>query len=101
MREFDNIDLPNDCVLVKRDKPQERTASGLYLGDAEEASPTTGIIVKVGTNLILKGLDKTLLNVRIRFKEAFAESLDIDNEEYLFFRDLEPSIYYYFKNEKN
>ena len=27
--------------------------------------------------------------------EAFGEILMIDNEEYLFFRELEPSIYYY------
>ena len=50
----------------------------------------------------MKNLSTTFnpIGQRVRFREAFGEIIMIDNEEYLFFRDLEPSIYYYI-NEKN
>lgn len=99
---LENIILVDKCVLVKRDEPLKQTASGIILGENFGETINTGVIVKLGIEAILDGIDNnTLLGQRIRFKEAFAEELDIEGEKYLFFRNLEPSIYYFIKNEKN
>ena len=98
---LENIHLPGEYVLVKRDEPLKQTTSGIFLGEDSNEIIDTGVIVKLGIKAILDGFDKTLLGQRIRFKEAFAEELDIEGEKYLFFRDLEPSIYYYIDNEEN
>ena len=102
MKELDKAILPGECVLIKRDKPLEQTASGIFLGEDSTEIIDTGIIVKVGIELTMKNLSTTFnpIGQRVRFREAFGEIIMIDNEEYLFFRDLEPSIYYYI-NEKN
>ena len=102
MKELDKIVLPRECVLVKRDKPLEKTASGIFLGEDLAEKIDTGTIVKVGIEITMKLIDSEWkpVGTRVRFKEAFAEPLLIDNEEYLFFRELEPSIYYYI-NEEN
>ena len=102
MKELDKIVLPRECVLVKRDKPLEKTASGIFLGEDSAEKIDTGTIVKVGLDHIVLPPDSrwSPIGQRVRFKEAFAEPLLIDNEEYLFFRELEPSIYYYI-NEEN
>lgn len=100
MKEIDKITLPGECVLIKKDKPLEKTASGIFLGDIKEVVDT-GVIVKVGIDLTLKLLDSSwsVIGKKVRFRESFGESLIIDNEEYIFFRELEPSIYYYIDEE--
>ena len=95
-KELDKAVLPGECILIKRDKPLEQTASGIFLGEDTTEIIDTGIIVKVGEVLE----DFKFIGVKVRFREAFGEMIMIDNEEYLFFRELEPSIYYYI-NEKN
>ena len=102
MKEFDKAVLPGECVLIKRDKPLEQTASGIFLGEDSTEIVDTGTIVKIGINLSIELTGSTwdIIGQRVRFKEVFGEILIIDNEEYLFFRELEPSIYYYI-NEKN
>lgn len=108
---LDKIILPAKCVLVKRDKPIKQTASGIFLGENTNETIDTGIIVKIGSELIIQEFKNNsilgfenfpgLIGARIRFKEVFAELLQIEGEEYLFFRDLEPSIYYFIEDEKN
>ena len=110
-KELDKAVLPAKCVLVKRDKPLEKTASGIFLGENTNETIDTGIIVKIGSELIIQEFKNNsilgfenfpgLIGARIRFKEVFAEPLQIEGEEYLFFRDLEPSIYYFIEDEKN
>lgn len=94
---LDKIILPGECILIKRDKPLEKTASGIFLGEDSTEVIDTGVIVKVGIKMTMDLINSEWKPVgqKVRFKEAFAESLLIDNEEYLFFRELEPSIYYY------
>lgn len=95
MKEIDRVMLPGECMLIKRDKPAEKTASGIFLGDSSTEKIDTGTIVKIGMTLeVPKYIGK-----KVRFRESFGESLIIDNEEYLFFRELEPSIYYYINEE--
>ena len=93
----DKITLPGEAVLIKRDKPIEKTASGIFLGEDSTEIVDTGTIVKIGMDLSIKLIGSTwdIIGQRVRFKEVFGEILIIDNEEYLFFRELEPSIYYY------
>ena len=102
MKEFDKAVLPGECVLIKRDKPLEQTASGIFLGEDTTEIIDTGVIVKVGMNIVMDLINSKWkpVGTRVRFREAFGEIIMIDNEEYLFFRELEPSIYYYI-NEKN
>lgn len=101
-KEIDKAVLPGEAILIKRDKRPEKTDSGIYLGEDVETIISTGIIIKVGIELTLKTFNSDWQPVgqRVRFKEAFGEILMIDDEEYIFFRELEPSIYYYI-NEKN
>ena len=96
---LDKIILPAKCVLVKRDEPLKQTASGIFLGENTNEIIDTGVIVKIGVELAIDSPD--LIGSKFRFKEAFAEPLQIEGEEYLFFRDLEPSIYYFIEDEKN
>ena len=115
MKEIDKITLPGECVLVKRDEPLKQTASGIFLGEDSNEIIDTGVIVKIGLKLAIQEFKNNstlvdtygfedfpgLIGARIRFKEVFAEPLQIEGEEYLFFRDLEPSIYYFIEDEKN
>ena len=98
MKEIDKIGLPGECILIKRDKPLEQTASGIFLGEDSTEIIDTGTIVKTGLVINKRGFD--FIVQKVRFREAFGEIIMVDNEEYLFFRELEPSIYYYI-NEKN
>ena len=90
-KELDKAVLPGECILIKRDKPLEKTASGIFLGEDTTETIDTGVIVKIGEALEAP----KYIGTKVRFREAFGEILMIDNEEYLFFRELEPSIYYY------
>ena len=102
---LENIHLPGEYVLVKRDEPLKQTASGIILGEDSNEIIDTGTVVKIGFELAIKEIgipeSRSLVGARVRFKEAFAEELDIEGEKYLFFRDLKPSIYYYINNEEN
>ena len=84
------IELLGTSILIKRDSAEKETAGGIFLGDNPEKL-STGVIVKVGSDLLHAGA----LEKRVRFRENFAEPLMIDGGEYLFFRELESSIYYY------
>lgn len=101
MREIDKIVLPGECILIKRDEPLKQTASGIFLGEDSTEKIDTGTIVKVGLDITIKliGSSWSAIGKKVRFRESFGESLMIDNEEYLFFRELEPSIYYYINEE--
>ena len=94
----EKIHLLGNSALVKRDKLSKKTSSGLILGDSDVIKLDTGVITHISENLKITGMsEKTsqgMLGVRVRFKESFAEKLDIGEETYLYFRDLEPSIYY-------
>ena len=43
-KELDKAVLPGECILIKRDKPLEKTASGIFLGeDTTEIIDTGGM----------------------------------------------------------
>lgn len=97
MKELDKIKLPGEAMLIKRDKPLEKTSSGIFLGENDTEITNIGTIVKLGSSIIGKGYN--FIGLKVCFKEIFGEVLIIGNEEYLFFRELEPSIYYYIDEE--
>ena len=92
------IHLLGNSALVKRDEPAEETLSGLILGKSDVAKLDTGVITHISDSLEITGLSEEsipgMIGVRVRFREPFAEELVIEGETYLYFRDLEPSIYY-------
>ena len=94
---MDKIYLVADSVLIQRDEPKKQTESGLFLGDNPEKLDT-GVIVKVGLNLLVGKGEDTLTGTRVRFRESFSEALQIEGKEYLYFRELEPSIYYFIED---
>jgi co-chaperonin GroES (HSP10) len=55
------IILVNDRVLIKHDKPDERTHGGLYLPQTaiEKATVQTGRVVAVGPGLPIPALDRS------------------------------------------
>ncbi|KAF9285657.1 10 kDa heat shock protein [Mortierella alpina] len=82
-----------DRVLVQRIKPQQKTASGLYIPEKAQEALNEGYVIAVGKGLVtqegkviaseLKQGDKVLL-------PAYGGSaVKVDNEEFLLFRDSE------------
>jgi len=70
-----------DRVVAKKDAPQEKTASGLYLGEAKE-KPNYAKVTEVGKDVkeIKKG-DKVV------YREYGATEVKIGGEEYLIIKE--------------
>ena len=92
------VHLLGKSVLIKRDLLEKQTQSGIFLGEVKQ-DLDTGIITHIGSDLL--DINFSPLGHRVKFKEAFSETLEIDGEELLFFRELEPSIYFYIIDEKD
>ncbi|CAO3573823.1 unnamed protein product [Mortierella alpina] len=82
-----------DRVLVQRIKPQQKTASGIYIPEKAQEALNEGYVIAVGKGAVtqegkviaseLKQGDKVLL-------PAYGGSaVKVDNEEFLLFRDSE------------
>lgn len=87
------IKLVGQSVLIKRDTIDKQTQSGIFLGDVEQ-NLDTGIVTHVGLDL-----SQSEIGSRVKFKEAYSEPIEVNGIEYLFFRELEPSIYFYIEDE--
>ena len=70
-----------DRVIAAKDKPMEKTASGILLGEAQEA-PAYAIVESVGPEVktIKKG-DKII------YKEYSATEVKVDEKEYFIVRE--------------
>lgn len=70
-----------DRVVAKKDQPQEKTKSGILLGEAKE-TPAYAIVESVGPNVktIKKG-DKII------FKEYSTTEVEIDDEKYIILKE--------------
>jgi chaperonin GroES len=82
-----------DRVLIQRIKPQQKTASGIYIPEKAQESLNEGYVIAVGKGLVtsegkvipseLKQGDKVLL-------PAYGGSIvKVDSEELILFRDSE------------
>jgi len=94
---MEKISLVGKSVLIKRDEAKKQTDSGLFLGDNQKKLDT-GVIVKIGFELLIDLTKDTITGTRVRFRESFAEPIEIEGKEYLYFRELEPSIYYFIED---
>ncbi|KAG0293814.1 10 kDa heat shock protein [Linnemannia gamsii] len=82
-----------DRVLVQRIKPQQKTASGLYIPEKAQEALNEGHVIAVGKGLVtqdgkiiaseLKEGDKVLL------PPYGGSAVKVDNEELLLFRESE------------
>lgn len=70
-----------DRVVAKKDQPQEKTKSGILLGEAKE-TPAYATVIAVGPSVkdIKKG-DKIL------FKEYSTTEVEIEDEKYLILKE--------------
>lgn len=84
-----NIELPKGAYMVLPDEAKEKTSGGIILAEQDKEPPTTGTIKFVGEGLENK------LNKRVRFRGSFSEPVEIEGVMYLYFRDLNSSIYYF------
>jgi chaperonin GroES len=46
-----NIQPLADYIVVKADKPEEKTASGIYLTQASQEKPDTAVVVAIGKDV--------------------------------------------------
>lgn len=71
-----------DRVVAVRQKPQEKTASGLYLPDTSKEKPVVAEVVAVGPDA--KSVKK---GDKIVYKEYSTTELKIDEVEYLIVKE--------------
>ena len=88
MKKHVNIVIPDDAIIVRRDSEE---SSLIYLTNPELKD--TGVVIYTGFN------HKKLKDLKVRFKEANAEKLELNGEEVLFFRYADTSLYYTFDEE--
>jgi hypothetical protein len=90
-----NIKLPKGAFIVKQDDIQEDNLSIILSIKETKKKPNTGTIVFVSEEL------KNVLNRKVVFRENFSEPINIGDEELLFFRDFNSSIYYTVVDEES
>lgn len=71
-----------DRVVAVREKPETKTASGLYLPDTAKEKPVDAKVVSVGPDV--KSLKE---NDRIVFKEYSTTEIKLDGTEYLVLKE--------------
>lgn len=71
-----------DRVVLVREKPQEKTANGLYLPDTAKEKQAMAKVVAVGTEVKNVTVDDTVV-----YKEYSITELKIDGVEYLIVKE--------------
>lgn len=75
----------NDYVLVKLDEALTKTKSGIFIPDAAQEKPQTGVVKAVGTGT--KDVDmKVKEGERIMFEKYSGKSIKVDEEEFFLVR---------------
>lgn len=84
------IVLPKGAVIVKQRIKEFKNDFGLILDDAESLNQkfNDGEIIYTAPEL------KHLQLKKIVFRENYAEPINIDGADFLYFRDVESSMYY-------
>ena len=70
-----------DRIVAKKDAPLEKTASGIFLGEAKE-KPNYAVVVEVGPEV--KHLKK---NDKILYREYSATDIKVENKDYLIIKE--------------
>lgn len=71
-----------DRVVLVREKPQEKTANGLYLPDTAKEKPIMAKVVAIGTDVKNVAVDDQVV-----YKEYSTTELKIDGVEYLILKE--------------
>ncbi|KAL1935022.1 hypothetical protein VTP01DRAFT_4162 [Rhizomucor pusillus] len=82
-----------DRVLVQRIKPQEKTASGIFIPEKAQETSNTGLVIAVGKGALDKDGKHVPLQVAAGDKVILptfgGSTVKVQGEEYLLFRDSE------------
>ncbi|ORY94754.1 chaperonin GroS, partial [Syncephalastrum racemosum] len=82
-----------DRVLVQRIKPQEKTASGIYIPEKAQETPNTGLILAVGKGALDKDGKHIPLQVaagdKVILPSFGGSTVKVQGEDYFLFRDSE------------
>lgn len=71
-----------DRVVLVREKPQEKTANGLFLPDTAKEKPIMAKVVAVGSDVKEVAMDD-----KVVYKEYSVTELKIDDVEYLIVKE--------------
>jgi len=88
------IVLPPNAVMVLQDEaPTEKKSLIITSEDIKPQKPNTGTIIFTAPELKQYSLQ------RIKFRPNFAEEVEFEDKKYLYFRDLNSSMYWILKDE--
>ena len=80
-----------DRVLVKPDKAEQKTASGLYISSGAQEKPQRGTVVAVGAGKIDDNGERLPMDVKIGdvviYGKYGGNEVKVDGEDYLLMRD--------------
>lgn len=89
------IVLPKGAFTVLPDEVKNTTQAGIILSNTDKRESDTGIIVYTSQEL------NKYQGLRIKFRPAFAEDIEIEGTKLKYFRDFDSSFYYILKDEQN
>lgn len=69
-------------ILVKPDKPIDKTASGLYIPDSAQDTPDTGLVAGVGSLV-----EDVKVGDRVLYKKYHHKPIKFDGEDYAIIDD--------------
>lgn len=79
-----------DRVLVKPDKAEEKTASGLYISSGAQEKPQRGTVVAVGAGKLDDDGDRIPMDVKVGdvviYGKYGGNEVKVDGEDYLLMR---------------
>lgn len=76
----------HDNVVLKKEKEENKTASGIILSDKPKELPSFARVVAVGEGIIVDGklvLPPVKVNDRVIFKKYGGTEVEFENQEYL------------------
>lgn len=80
-----------DRVLVKPDKAEQKTASGLYISSGAQEKPQRGTVVAVGAGKIDDDGERLPMDVKVGdvviYGKYGGNEVKVDGEDYLLMRD--------------
>lgn len=80
-----------DRVLVKPDKAEEKTASGLYISSGAQEKPQRGTVVAVGVGKLDDDGDRIPMDVKVGdvviYGKYGGNEVKVDGEDFLLMRD--------------
>ena len=80
-----------DRVLIKPDKAEEKTASGLFISSGAQEKPQRGTVVAVGAGKLDENGNRIPMDVKVDdvviYGKYGGNEVKVDGEDYLLMRD--------------